>query len=434
MAKTALDTLAQMFVDLTLTKSRCDSGDIQWFTKSPYWRRPNMRFSRDYRLIGDYEIGDLKHGKTLENILDESNYLLEYLRLYKKTAQQDEIRRVNFLLDHVGHLNARTRILLGEKFSFDQMTEQLYCLKAPAYDHKKFDAILQELNDALPGHGDVQKRIQSFRQQITVPGEKLLDVLTRVTRAFRDFTVKNMDVTGNNEIRVRVRELPHPNEAFITILYSYEYNRIECERNFNLRYPWSVDKVIECIGHEMEPGHFTYFEKRLQAMIDNSWPEMSVLSQFSSSFSLSEGTARYAISMCFDHSVERMIDFERETIFKPSGIDMQLADLMSLWHRYAEIAGYGKLEATRNVWDGIWSEEEASRFLENYAFTDKPTKVSSLAADEGHFVSHDYSRDVVANYFRSVTQDIREQWALYAKMCSGHVSMHDIRDNIFPLN
>ena len=43
-----------------------------------------MRFSRDYKTIPDYEIGNRKHGKTLEDILDESIHLEESLRLYKK--------------------------------------------------------------------------------------------------------------------------------------------------------------------------------------------------------------------------------------------------------------------------------------------------------------------------------------------------------------
>ena len=93
--------------------------------------------------------------------------------------------------------------------------------------------------------------------------------------------------------------------AFLSILFGYDYNHLEYERNFNLDYPWTVDNVIECIGHEMEPGHLTYYEKRMQTYIDTCWPEMAVVQQFSSSSAFTEGSARYVISMCFDHSVEK---------------------------------------------------------------------------------------------------------------------------------
>ena len=95
-------------------------------------------------------------------------------------------------------------------------------------------------------------------------------------RQFHDIAVKRMDVTGNSMPRVRVRELPNQDMVFLSILFGYDYNHIEYERNFNLLYPWTVDKVVEYVGHEMEPGHLTYFEKRLQTMIDTCWPEMSL--------------------------------------------------------------------------------------------------------------------------------------------------------------
>lgn len=94
--------------------------------------------------------------------------------------------------------------------------------------------------------------------------------------------------------------------------------------------------------------------------------------------------------MSFENSVEKLTDFEREIIFKNAGIDTQLASLMPLWHRYCEISGYGKLEATRNRWDSVWTREEAGQFLEKYAFADAGTgaeSVDHLAEDDGHFVA-----------------------------------------------
>lgn len=64
MSETMLNTLAQDYLDLTLSKSRYDEIDIQWFTESPFWRRTSMRYSREYKILPDYEIGDLKHGKS----------------------------------------------------------------------------------------------------------------------------------------------------------------------------------------------------------------------------------------------------------------------------------------------------------------------------------------------------------------------------------
>ena len=67
----ALNDFGEQLKDLTLCNTRYDLGDLQWYTEGPFWRRTSMRFSRDYKTIPDYEIGNRKHGKTLEDILDE---------------------------------------------------------------------------------------------------------------------------------------------------------------------------------------------------------------------------------------------------------------------------------------------------------------------------------------------------------------------------
>lgn len=437
MAESALNAMAQQLVDLTLCKTRYDIWDLQWYTEGPFWRRTNMRYSREYKIIPDYEIGDAKHGKTLENILDESSYLLESLEEYKKGAHNQEMQRVNYLLAHVKNLYVRTRILLGEKMSFDQMTEGLYCLVAPSYDYKKFEVILDELSQALPGIGSVQKKIQSFRKVLAIPPERLLKVIKSSTQVFHDISMKKMTITGNSMPRVRVRELPNKNMVFLSILFGYDYNHIEYERNFNLLYPWTVDKIVEYVGHEMEPGHLTYFEKRLQTMIDTCWPEMSIVSQFSTSNAFGEGSARHAIFMSFDNSIEKQTEFEREIIFKNAEIDPALADLMPLWHKYCEIEGYGKLEASRNIWNNKWTKEQAGKFLEEYGFAEEgngEAATENLAEDDGHFVAHDYARDVVREYFNFISEDVKQQWKLYEQLCCAHMTMSEIKDKTFRIN
>ena len=96
MSEAALNAMAQQYLDLTLCKSRYDDIDIQWYTEGPFWRRTSMRFSRDYKILPDYEIADLKHGKTLEDILDESQHLAENLKLFEKTAPPEQLQRTGY--------------------------------------------------------------------------------------------------------------------------------------------------------------------------------------------------------------------------------------------------------------------------------------------------------------------------------------------------
>ncbi len=429
MSEAALNAMAQQYLDLTLCKSRYDDLDIQWYTEGPFWRRTSMRFSRDYKILPDYEIADAKHGKTLEDILDESEHLGRNLSLYQKTAKEEEKDRVGYLIAHTRALRTRTRMLMGEKLPFDQMTRELYDLTAPEYDYSRFDQIAEELNQALPGNGTAQEKIWEFRRRISIPKDRLLEVMKRTTQEFHDMSMERMTLTGNSMPRVRVRDLPSPDLAFLSILFAYDYNHLEYERNFNVKYPWTVDNVIECIGHEMEPGHLTFYEKRTQTYIDTCWPEMAVVQQFTPSSAFTEGSARHVIAMCFDYSAEQKQEFERQVIFRTAGLDEGLAELMPLWHEYCEIAGYGKLEATRRVWDQVWSCKEAAAFLKNYGMIDRDAAdeaVLHLAADDGHFVAHDYARDVVKEYFHHRTKDVKEQWKLYEELCCGHMCMSEM--------
>ena len=103
--------------------------------------------------------------------------------------------------------------------------------------------------------------------------------------------------------------------------------------------------------------------------------------------------------------------------------------LMPLWHRFCETSGYAKLEATRKIWDGVWTKEEAGAFLERYQFNDLSTGVETLDRspdDAGHFTAHDYARDVVREYFSAVAPTVREQWKLYEMLCGDDFSMEGI--------
>ena len=434
MAESVLNAFAQQYIDMVLCKSRYDDDDIQWFTEGPFWRRTNMKFSREYRILPDYEIGDLKHGLTLKNIVDQSEALLQTLKDYKKKAEAGESQRVDYLICHVNSLSFRAKMLLGYESSFDQMTSALYNLVAPAYDYASFRRIKAALDKALPGQGTVIERIEKFQRAITVPPDRLLDVLKNVTKAFHDFAMQNMDLTGNSMPRLRVRSLPDPDMVFLSILFGYDYNHIQYERNFNLEYTWTVDRVMEYTGHEMEPGHLTYYEKRTQCFIDTGWPEMSEVSLYSPSSAFTEGSARYISDLCFANAMEQKVEFEREYIFKIAGLNERLVEYMPLWHKFLEIRGYAFLEVSRNIWDKLWSEEKALEFLKEYGFLGQDTTVvqlKKLLADPGHFVCHDYARDTVKKYFDRICPDIPSKWALYEKLCSAHINMFEIQDGNF---
>ena len=142
MSTAILNSLAQHYVDLTLCKTIYDPWDVYWFADRPFWRRQSMRFSRDYKKYPYVDPGERKEGRTLQDIYDEADFLLSCLELYRKSAAETELERVDYLIDHVRNLRTRSAVLLGHAMSFDAMTDDCYGLVAPPYDTAELDAIL----------------------------------------------------------------------------------------------------------------------------------------------------------------------------------------------------------------------------------------------------------------------------------------------------
>ena len=120
--------------------------------------------------------------------------------------------------------------------------------------------------------------------------------------------------------------------------------------------------------------------------------------------------------------------------FKKAGLDDRLVEYMPLWHRFMEVSGYAFLEASRKVWDKLWTEEQGLQFLKEYGFMEQTATIEQLKAaisDPGHFVCHDYARDTIRRYFESTCSSIEEKWALYENLCSSHMSMTEIQSGIF---
>lgn len=166
-------------------------------------------------------------------------------------------------------------------------------------------------------------------------------------------------------------------------------------------------------------------------MIDTCWPEMAVVSQYSPSSAFTEGSARVIIDTCFENSMAKKIDFERAYIFEPAGLDVQLLELMPLWHRYMETAGYAKLEATRQLWNNVWTAKQAAAELRScgaLAPDASDDDALHLAGDDGHFVAHDYARDVIRSYFARHCKTVQDEWDLYERLCSAHMSMRRMKE------
>lgn len=426
---TPLDFYAKHYVELSMVKQRYDPIDVYFFVDRPFWKRDSLNYNHEYKFAPGTPVPDYP-ARSLEQILVEATSLLERLREYRKGVGPDEEMRNDYLIEHTENLVMRTRVLLGEKVPYNEMTAQCFGLVSPAFDYTKFDDMMAKLDTALPSGGSLADRIASFRKKTMIPREGMPAAMNMAVKFFHDSAVKNMGLRDENMPRLRYRDL-HGAE-FRQTLFGWDYDRFDWERITALDYPYDLDLLISVACHETDPGHFTFLTYRCMAMVDNCYPELGLNPQYSPSGAFIEGAARMGIYLTLD-TTEKYVNFEKE-LMKLAGMDTGIAECLPVWNEYLILSGYGKLEAQRNVWDGVWTRDEAVKFLEKYSFLEPgkgDAQFDHMSEDDGHFTTHDYSRDVVRDYLDAKCNTLQEKWDMLTRLFQVPLSMKGIADKSF---
>ena len=92
-------------------------------------------------------------------------------------AKQDLKLRHKALFRNVRAMDVRARMLVGETFSFAEEARLIYDANIAQYDFTKFDQALSEINNLVPGEGDLAQRVDSFRSRFSVAEEKVSDLV-----------------------------------------------------------------------------------------------------------------------------------------------------------------------------------------------------------------------------------------------------------------
>lgn len=429
-----LDEVAKEYVSLMLSKIEHDPWDIYGYLDKPAGKRETP-IDRNVTVYLYTPMPKTKV-RSIKEIHENASKLQETLYRQITAEKIEKNHRADFLMTHVRSLQIRTAMLLGEKFNFDSMTKGLYDIIAPEYDYTKFDEMLKELDDVLPGKGLLADRLQDFKNRIRVKPNKLPGTMIAAAEEFHKISIENMNICRESAPKLSFYGFGSHREDLELdgYVYNWDLDKIDWEIVFSLDYPFLVDDIINFGCHELEPGHLTFIGLRTKAAYEKNFPELAVISQYSPSSAFIEGGARMAIDLCLPG--EKIVDFERELLFPLAGIDHDLIGCMPAWHNYRRISNYAKLELDRNIWDGVWTRNEGMEFMDKYLLAPPGTAdyaIDHLAKDAGHFVAHDYSRDIVTDYVYSKASTMAERWKLYKDLSTAHISMSAIESQTYIL-
>jgi hypothetical protein len=317
----------------------------------------------------------------------------------------------------VESLVARIDYLSGVRMKFDEESQALFDAVAPTHTADYFQAILDQLEAALPGDEPLGQRYEAFKANFLIPPERLDAVFQAAIEACREQTRQFIELPAEESFVVE----------YVTDKSWSGYNWYQGDYHsliqVNTDLPIYIDRALDLACHEGYPGHHVYnllLEKNLLRQRD--WVEYSVYPLFSPRSLISEGTANFGIEVAFPAAERLRLD--SEVLYPLAGIDPERA---AEYYEIAELfqqLSYAGNEAARRFLDGEIDAEEAVDWLETYALMPSARARQRLAFIEqyrSYVINYNLGKDLVRNHIERLGGTDAEpelRWQLFTDLLS----------------
>ncbi len=398
----ALNLIAEDYVKLVLEAGLYDAYFVDAYYGPEEWKPANLTEENVEIPVNDFLIKIEKLKNQLKEI--DQTKLSEVL-----------ILRHRFLEKQLTAVQGRIELVGGKEFSFDEETSALYDVVTPDYLVGDFEAAIQELNELLPGEGDLTERLDEFKKDFIIPNDKLEEVFNIAIAEARKRTLQYIELPENeNFVLEFVKDKPWGGYNW------YKGNNFSLIQ-VNTDLPVYIDRAIDLASHEGYPGHHVYnclletnmFKK-------NNWVEFCVYPLYSPQSLIAEGTANYGIEMAFPN--DEKIEFEKEFLFPVAGIDPEKAD------KYYEVlslvskVSYVRNAASEAYLNGEKSKEETIDWLVKYALRSRESAEKSLSfieAYRSYIINYNVGLDMVRNYMETnAGESSEEKWERFEYLIS----------------
>jgi hypothetical protein len=314
-------------------------------------------------------------------------------------AQRGEMEQLRwqYVDRQLSAMEARIRMLRGERLSFDDESKALYDAVAPTYPTSHFQAIIDKLEQRFPGQGALAVRYDTWRKPFAIPREKLDAVFQQAIAGCRDRTRKHISLPSSESFTLEyVTNKPWGG-------YNWYQGNFKSLIQVNTDLPIFIDRAIDLACHEGYPGHHVYnalLEKHL--VRDRGWLEFTVYPLFSPQSLIAEGTANFGIEVAFPGH-ERSA-YEKKVLFPAAGIDPARADEYYDVQGLVEQLTYAGNEAARGYLDGKMSAAEAANYLETYGLYSlerAKQRVRFIDKYRSYVINYNLGKDMVRQYIES---------------------------------
>ena len=401
MRTTTLDTIAEDFVHLALAVGQHDADYVDAYFGPEEWQATAQQ-----EALG------------LEEILERAQELARQAHdLPVGSEDPTLVQRHRRLVKSIGSLVARTEFLRGVRTGFDAESAALFDAVAPSYDAEHFQSILDRLDEALPGDGDLLERYTAFKQDFVIPPDKLDAVFQAAIDGCRERTRSFIELPASESFVVE----------YVTDKSWSGYNWYQGDYQsliqVNTDLPIYIDRALDLACHEGYPGHHVFnllLEKNL--LRDRGWSEFYVYPLFGPRSLIAEGTANFGIDVAFP-AAERE-QFERQVLFPLAGLD---PERVGEYYQVAELVkglSYAGNEAARGYIDSTMSADEAVEWLMTYSLMPEARarqRLSFIEQYRSYVINYNLGQDLVRHHIESLggtADNTEKRWQLFAELLS----------------
>jgi hypothetical protein len=393
-----MNDAAERYVRLVLAMGEHDADYVDSYYGPPGWR-DEVRAAH----------------ASVETIHASAIALRERLADIERPAEAIESLRLDYLRRQTEALIARSEMLQGRRFTFDEESQALYDSVAPTQGEDYFRALNAAIDRELPGSGPLASRVEAFRAQFVIPREKLDAVFGAAIDVCRAMTSRHMPLPEGESFTVE-----YVNGKSWSG-YNWYQGGFRSLIQVNTDLPIFIDRAIDLACHEGYPGHHVYNALLEQTLVrERGWVEFTVYALFSAQALISEGSANYGIDVAFP--ADERVAMERETLFPIAGLDPARASQYYRVHDLIARTAYAGNEAARRYLDGNFTADEAAEWLTTYALMEPARarqRVKFIEQYRSYVINYNLGKDLVRSYVeRRAEGDAEKRWAVFAELLS----------------
>jgi hypothetical protein len=397
----SLDQLGERYVRLVLSLGVHDADYVDAYYGPEEWQQQAARDHEDLAAVGE-----------------RAESLRDALNAFPAPGTETMLGlRLEYLRRQVAAAVARTRMLRGTRYSFDDEAQALYDVKPPAFSEEHFASLVNDVGNMLPGSGQVHKRFEQYKLQFVIPPSRLALVFDAAIAEGRTRSAAHLSLPPDEHFSVEyVTGKPWSG-------YNWYKGNATSVIQVNVDFPITIDRAVDLACHEGYPGHHVYNSiLELNLARGRGWQEFTIYALFSPQSLIAEGTANFGIEMAFPG--RERVAFESDVLFPLAGIDPEYAESYYAVHTLVQRLGYAGNEAARRYLDGRITRAQAAEWLVRYALM-SPER----AEQRTHFfdkyrsyvINYNLGQDLVQNAVerRGGTADNPERrWQLFGELLS----------------